>query len=163
MGAGRGKSPVERAVARAVRLLKARERTRAELRERLSAAGFDGATVEAAMGRLGSLVDDARAAESHAHRLTARGPVGREHLVARLEDRGVGRALADEAATRSLPDTESRAAAEAAARAARRIPASLDAPTRWRRLLAALARAGFAEETAGEAARRVLGPPPDGE
>lgn len=161
MGAARGDSPVERAVRRAVRLLKSRERTRAELAERLDTAGFDRPTIDAALARLGSLVDDARAAEAHAHRMTARGPVARPMLDARLEGLGVPTALADAAARAALPASDSRGAILAAETAARRLPPGLDKPSRWRRVLGALSRAGFDAEQASEAARRVLGAPPD--
>lgn len=154
-------SPVDRAVRRALRLLKAREHTRAELLARLLSAGVEPADAHAALDRLGSLVDDARAAESHAHRLTARGPLARERLVSLLESRGVDPPVARSAARRALPDSESQAARQAAQRAARRLPPSADPATRYRRVLAALARAGFDEETASDAARAVLGPPPE--
>jgi regulatory protein len=155
------RSPVDRAVRRALRLLRARERTRAELLDRLLAAGFDRRDADAAIDRLGTLVDDARAAESHAHRLTARGPVARDRLRARLETLGVDPALARHAALRALPATDAQAARQAAEKAARRIPASLDPATRRRRVQAALARAGFDPDTAADALDHVLGTPPD--
>lgn len=155
------RSPVDRAVRRALRLLKARERTRAELLDRLLAAGFDRRHADAALDRLGSLIHDARAAESHAHRLTARGPVARDRLRARLETLGVDPALALDAARRALPPSDAQAARQAAERALRRIPPSLDPATRRRRMLAALARAGFDPDTAADALDHVLGAPRD--
>ncbi len=155
------KSRIDEAVRRAVRLLRVRERTRAELVERLRAAGFSAPTVDAALARLGRLVDDARAAEAHAHRATARGPVARELLSTQLEARGVETSLARDTARRALPPSESQAARLAALRAARRLPATLDPATRWRRVLSALARAGFEQELALDAARAVLGSPPN--
>lgn len=153
--------PVAAAVRRAVRWLESADRTRAELLERLTRAGFAPRVAAEAIERLGSLVSDARAAESIAHRITRAGPASRRLLRDSIEARGIDPRIAERVARDRTPSGDRAAAREAAARAAERLPPSLKPDARWRRVLSALGRAGFEEELARDAAESVLGPPPD--
>jgi len=151
--------PYERAKAHALRLLKARARSRAELLGALEAKGFAAditARVADDLQRLGYLNDRAFA-EDAVRSVTRRGPASRAMLEDRLARHKVGQtealAAVDEAlAGRSALDD----AVTLAAQRLRSVPASLDDQSKARRLLGVLARRGFDEETSLEAVRRVL-------
>lgn len=151
--------PYERAKALALRLLKARGRSRAELLGALEAKGFApdiAAKVGDDLTRLGYLNDRAFA-EDAIRSVTRSGPASREMLERRLERHRVEPAAAGSALNEALAGRA--AIDDAAALAAERLssmPGSLDDLTRARRLLGVLARRGFDEETALEAVRRVL-------
>lgn len=126
-----------------MRLLGARERSAAELRERLSRKGFPPEEIVAALGRAGELgyLDDARAARATLERLLARG-AGRALIAQRLELAGTPRPLL-EAALAGLPPE--RALAEGALR--RRFGESPPPAPKAARYLAGR---GFADELVAE-------------
>ncbi len=135
---------------RAIRLLAASDKTRAELRERLTRAGLDATSVDTALDTLAAkrLLSDERVARN----IAADQGVSRALNRHRLEQRGL-----DASAAECGPRDARRALAAARAIAAR-LPASLPPQARWRRLLASLARRGFDEEQATLGAESVLGP-----
>lgn len=155
---------LERAVARAneianacgkmIRLHTASPKSSRELRERLEADGIAPDIVDEALAilREAGLIDDQALAASAAERLRERGESGAASK-ARLRRRGLSFPSEE-------PPDETARAVEFAKRAAAKLPANLEAPARWRRLLAALGRRGYDEQTAMEAATRVLGRPP---
>ncbi len=154
-------SETVKAKKKAVALLRVKDRTEQELRDRLLRAGFGSEGVEAALAELTreGLVDDARLAQVSVARDLERGR-SIAAAAARLETRGVRAA--------DIPPTggagELARAVAAAQKRAQKLPESLPMPAKARRLLAALARLGYEEETAREAAERVLGfIPPDQE
>lgn len=138
---------------RAVALLKVKARSSAELAQRLIAGGCSKAAAEAVIEQLGRerLLDDAALASAIAGRAAENG-LSRAAAAGKLEDRGLAAA---EVASPGESDLE-RAVAAARNRAGR-LPESLDAPARARRLLSALARLGYEEDLAREAVERVLG------
>jgi regulatory protein len=160
-------SPLERARAKALRLLAARPRTEAQIRERLSRDGFtaEANEVVAWLLRLGYLDDDTYA-YARARGLLAPGGLGPRLAERRLAAAGVPPALSRAAVAAAL--AEAGAGAEAAevelcralaARRARGVPlASLDESARAR-----LARFLLGRGFAGRAVARVLGVYVDGE
>ncbi len=140
---------------RAIRLLAASDKTRAELRERLTRAGLDEVSVAKALDTLEAkrLLSDARVARH----IAQDDRVSRAFNRDRLEKRGLDPSAADVG-----PRDAARARA-AAREIARKFPASLGAPARWRRLVSGLARRGFEEGVALDAAVRLLGPAPEPE
>lgn len=158
MAARRGDS-YERAKAHALRLLKVRGRSRAELLGALESKGFApeiGGRVADDMARLGYL-DDRAFADEAIRSATRRGPASRELLAQRLErhavEPGAAESALDEALAGRTPASDALALAEQRLRS---LPASLDEHAKARRLLGALARRGFDEETSAEAVRRLL-------
>ncbi|GJQ30162.1 MAG: hypothetical protein HBSAPP03_20460 [Phycisphaerae bacterium] len=147
-------SLAERAHARALRLLAASAKSRAELHERLTRAGFSKGVIDATLARLsaaGLLDDDAlsrRVVETSHDRHEAAALT--EH---RLDQRHLEGAVSD------AGDTARARAAAVAALAS--IPPTTAHVARYRRVLGVLARKGYDEETALEAARAVLGEPPE--
>jgi SOS response regulatory protein OraA/RecX len=152
------KSPLERAYARAIRLLTHHDRARAELCQRLEAAGFDAITIADVLTRLGPLADDARTADNAARQLRARAPASARFVQATLEARGIAEPLAREAGGDDRRDVD--AARVLARQLARKLPARLDPAARWRRVLSGMARRGFDEDMSLEAVRSVMGSPP---
>jgi len=137
----------ENARAVALRLLSHRERTRAELRTRLRAKGYDPETIEGVLDALGEagLQSDERFAEvfaGEAHR--SRG-LASSAVRGELLRRGVDRRLAAEAATERPEDEEARARELALSRA-RRLAPSLAPEARRRRIAGYLARRGYPPE-----------------
>lgn len=171
----------------AVNLLRVRDRSSDELRERLIARG----TPNSIAGRVvaefqrARLVDDSRLAERTIARELEQAPVGRR----RLEDRLARRMIGEDLAARTIDDTlRSRRGADDALIAARQLLSQLAAnaatkatgtsagskPAKnqkksqarapldaklWRRIAAALARRGFDDDDI-ERAMDALGPPP---
>lgn len=146
---------VLRAKLKAVKLLGIRARSAAELRERLVRL-FEAPVVDEAIEELKreKLLDDAGLAAQLVEKDTA---LGRSSLLIerRLSSRGLERG------TNQPPQGELERAIAAARNRAARLPESLGAAARYQRLLAALARLGYDEETAREAAATVLGPVPE--
>lgn len=156
-GGAIGDSPFERAWRRAVRLLAASEKTTAELRSRLIRAGFEKDVVGAVLRDLTERrwLNDRSVARASAEREVARLPATRAFVEAKLEFRGIEGASARRAAKEALRDhDESADARELAARIARR--AGVRGAALRRRILAALARRGFDEATALDAAESVV-------
>ena len=120
-------SPESRARARALRLLAARPRTEAQLRDRLVRAGFPeeaGRVVEWLRG-LGYL-DDAAYARDRASSLVAPGRLGPRLAEQRLVASGIPRAAARQAVREAVGETESARCRELAERRARVPIADLD-------------------------------------
>ncbi|MDX2131387.1 MAG: RecX family transcriptional regulator [Planctomycetota bacterium] len=151
-------TPDEKAYRAALRLLRVQDRSTAELRARL--AKFPPAAVERTIARLvaSNLLND----DALARRIAdAAGERGESHAL--MRDRARRRSLPARAAARAIhaAPTDAALALAAARAAAARLPASLDAHARWRRVLGALARRGHDAEASLDAARAVLGEPPD--
>jgi regulatory protein len=137
---------------KALALLKVKDRTSHELRDRLTRAGFEPHGIEAALAELTreKLLSDQTLARASIDRDLAKGRS--IHAAAqRLATRGISHAD-----IQSPKGELDRAIAAAKARAAK-LPANLPPQARARRLLAALARLGYEEDTARDAAARVLG------
>lgn len=142
---------------RAVGLLAAQGRSARELKRRLVQKGEPAAQAEAAVEKLAEagLVDDGAYARHVARsRVLGRGD-SRRRLQQELSRKGVARDVADEAVAEVFDDeaVDEEALVEAAARRKLRSLATLDAPTRRRRLWAFLARRGHD----GMLIRAVLG------
>jgi SOS response regulatory protein OraA/RecX len=140
-----------RAKLRAIALLKVRDRASAELASRLARAGFSKPAAAAAIAELKSegLLNDQKLA-AHAAEVAASKGLSSAAVKQRLAKLGLAAA--------TLPgDDLARATQEARNRAAT-LPESLSVPASYRRVLAALARLGYDEDVAREAAERVLGP-----
>ncbi len=143
----------------ALRLLKFRGRSRAELTDRLSAKGFDAATVRAAIDdleRAGLTGDRAFAIEATDAELRRR-PASRDFLEAKLVDRGVRERLAERIVRQQTAGESDLARAIQLARSRAGDAAGRDQAAARRRLLGLLARRGFDEETCRAAVARVLG------
>jgi regulatory protein len=149
----------------AARFLEARARSIAEVRRRLTTAGYRSELVDAAIDRLvdlGMLDDRTFAAAWVASRDRAR-PRGERALRQELAQKGIDRSIADEvlrerqgAAAREDPsaDDPDRAAADRLlARNARSLARVADLRQRRARAYALLARNGFDPGTCAEAAR----------
>jgi len=147
-----------RARERALRLLAYRERSVAELRERLREDGYpDGVTgaVIADLERAG-LVDDERFAGAMARLLTEVRGMGRSRALRELAAKGVDPDLALAALDESLPpDAERESALRLAHALAARPGATVD------RVAARLARKGYAAPVALGAAREALANSPE--
>lgn len=153
-------SHLERAKAKALRLVAARPRTAREIRDRLARAGFE-AESEAVAGwleRLGYL-DDEGYARQRAERLLSRGGIGPQLAEARLAEAGVPVPLARRAVAEALaaePPGAQAGSPEAercrlvAARRAGRPLAELALGERSR-LARLLLRRGFSPEAVSEA------------
>ena len=146
------------AMARAGRLLATRPRATAELRDRLTRAGYAAPVVEEVVERLtqlGLLDDEAFARQWVGERSGRR---GLSALIAELGARGVEREIAERAVRDSGVD-EQEAARELALAHLRRV-ASLPLRQQMTRIGAALARRGYGPEVVREAVAAVL--PPEG-
>ncbi len=158
------RTPAQRCEARALRLLKTRDRSEAELRHRLLAAGFDARTIDTVVDRLRAkrFINDARVAEQIVHSTLAPGAAGDALLDARLEQHGIPPEEAAAARDAAIGgSSESARALEFASRWLRRRGPDPDAIRRRRQLTAALARRGFDEDAALYAVDSTLGPPPE--
>jgi regulatory protein len=143
-------SPQSRARARALRLLAARPRTEAQMRERLERAGF-GAEAEDVVAWLKGLryLDDAAFARDRAAGLVAPGRLGPRLAEQRLVAAGIPREAARRAVREALGDDE---LARCRVLAERRAPGTLDDRGRARLSRFLLGR-GFS----GRAVSSVLG------
>jgi regulatory protein len=138
---------------RAVRLLTYRDRSVAELRERLAEDGYLPETVSAVVERLTDvgLVDDERFARSFARTLTQTRHLGRSRAVRELAARGIDPELAAEALDEALSvEAEEVAAGELSRSLARRPGATRD------KIAARLARRGYSPCVALSAAREAM-------
>ena len=127
----------------ALRLITSRERSAAELRERLRLKGFDREVVEAIIDRLQEtgLQDDTRFAERFAAEATGARSMASHRVRGELMRKGIDRELAAVAATQDPDQEEARARALANQRAARMN--GLSPEVRVRRLMGLLARRGY--------------------
>ncbi len=138
---------------RAVRLLTYRDRSVAELRERLAEDGFLPETVSGVVDRLTDvgLVDDERFARSFARSLTQIRHLGRSRAARELAARGIDPELAGEALDEALSvEAEEAAAGEFSRSLARRPGATRD------KIAARLARRGYSPRVALSAARQAM-------
>lgn len=149
-----------RAVERAMRWLKVRDRSAAELHERLLAAKFAPEVVERAVIDLKrrGLVDDSRLASAVAESLARRGAVGEALLRQKFAARKLSGADAESVLTTSAGNGDD-AVAIALTRAAalRRSQPTLTKAALARRIAAWLGRRGFDDETAQTAAAQAAG------
>ncbi len=143
--------------AAALRLLKASERSKAALHDRLAHKGFAVADITAALDDLerAGIIDDARAAATAAHAAT-RKPISSAAVEAKLAAKGF------DAPTRRAAVGESGATSDAAAARAVLQPelkrlAKLDKAAAARRAFGLLARRGFDEQTAEDVVRDMIG------
>ena len=141
--------PLRKALGSALNLISYRQRTEAELRQRLGAR-FDTQVIDQAVGRLKEqgLVDDAQFAHAWSASRARHSPRSSRAIARELTSKGIARPLA-EAAVEDLDDDST--AREAAARFARRL-ADADYDQFHRRLWAHLMRRGYS----GSVARRAL-------
>jgi SOS response regulatory protein OraA/RecX len=154
---------VLKAKLKAVALLKLRARSSAEVVGRLVRQGFSRPASDLAVAELvqEGLLDDEALAQSRAEgslsKGMASGAVQEELSRSGLAQTQAAGAIAEIAGS---GDELARAIEQARNRAAR-IPESLGASVRYRRVLTALARMGYDEEVAREAAAKALGIGPD--
>ncbi len=142
----------------AVRLARARPRTRAELVARLKERGHDATVAAAAADRLAAAgaIDERALAEIAAIGMAER-RVSRRLARDRLAQRGIDEGQAAQAVERAFGrQSDLDRAVEAATRRAASMR-GLDPAAARRRLAAFLARRGYDEETCLEAVRLVLG------
>ena len=152
---GQERTPRGTAKDRALRLLAARWRSRAELEQRLRQAGFEqGEVVEALedLGRAG-LIDDERFAQAVVADRAVRRLSGDRHIRAVLRQKGVADEVT-EVAMLAAGDESDRALALARRRAGRL--AGIDPAAAYRRLYGVLLRRGFGPPVAREACRAAL-------
>ena len=150
-------------LATGLRFLEARSRSVAEVRRRLTDAGYRPELIERAIGRLIEIgvLDDETFARSWIESRDRARPRGERALRQELARKGIDRALADEllAARRGEGGDEATADAVAAerllARHARSLARVADPGQRRQRAYALLARNGFDSDTARDAIRRA--------
>lgn len=143
----------------AIRLIRARARSRAETVRRLRQKGHDVEVASLVADRLVAqgLIDDAAFADQAARSIISRRPAGPRFIESKLREKGVSGDLAREASRAALEDQDTRASAiELAERAARSLPPGLDPAAARRRLLGRLARRGFDTDDAFAAVEHVL-------
>ncbi len=143
----------------AARMLNRRHLSRASLVRALVQRGAPEPLARRAaedMAALGA-IDESALAESLVSRAMAQRPAGPRLLRQKLAVKGVPRAVAERAIEAATAERD--AAADAlllAERALARVPASLPAATKARRLLGALARRGFGPDVARAATREAM-------
>jgi regulatory protein len=143
------------------RFLEARWRSVAEVRRRLTLAGYRPDLVEDAIGRLTELgmLDDAAFARAWVESRDRARPRGERALRQELALKGIDRGLADEVLSErrgdpaEASDVDAEAAARLIARHRRTIDRGRDARARRERAYALLVRNGFDSEVASAAAR----------
>jgi len=143
----------------ALRLIRVRARSHAEIVRRLRQKAHDPAVASAVADRLveRGLIDDANFAEQAARSVLSRRPAGARFVEAKLRERGLAPDLARAAARDAMADRDPRADAIALAeRALRTMPDSLAPEVLRRRVLARLARRGFEPDDAAAALDHVL-------
>ncbi len=155
--------PARAAIDAALRILTARDRSRATLLRKLAEKQHEPAHAAAAADHLTNLglLDDRRYAENLVRAQLARKPAGRTFLIARLRKDGIGQQLAETIVAEALaPRDLATEAAELARRKARTMD-RLAPEVRDRRLFAMLARRGFDPDTARAALELARHEPPD--
>jgi len=133
-----------------------RPRSRRELEQRLTAAGFGVDDVADVLGRLErvGLVDDADFARRLAEQQFVHKRAGRRAVTSALVAKGIAPDLI-EAVVAEAPDDEE-ARAEGLARSKARRMGAVDPAKAFNRLVSLLMRRGYAPEVARRAARRAL-------
>ena len=153
----------------AARFLESRPRSTAEVRRRLTSAGYRHDLVDAAIVRLTELgyLDDAAFAQAWVESRDRAHPRGEHALRQELRLKGVDRGLIDgvlgERQRRTeqdpeQPSADAAAAAELLLRNARALDRVADPRRRRQRAYALLARHGFDPTVASEASRRLAAP-----
>jgi regulatory protein len=142
---------------RALGLLAVRPRSRRELEQRLTAAGFGADEVVDVLGRLErvGLVDDADFARQLAEQQFVHKRAGRRAVTSALIAKGIAPDLI-EAVVAEAPDDEEARAEELARSKALRM-GSVDPGKAFNRLFGLLMRRGYTPQVARQAARRALG------
>jgi regulatory protein len=142
---------------RALGLLAVRPRSRRELEQRLTAAGFGADEVADVLGRLErvGLVDDADFARQLAEQQFVHKRAGRRAVTSALIAKGIAPDLI-EAVVAEAPDDEEARAEELARSKALRM-GSVDPGKAFNRLFGLLMRRGYTPQVARQAARRALG------
>ena len=148
---------VSEARSAALRLIKFRPRSEAELKGRLAEKGFGDDTVQAVLEemRRTGLVGDARFARYAAAQAAVK-PVGRRLILNRLREKGISPELAEEAVQAA---TEGKEELERAREAARRRAPALEGLSReasQRRLFGYLSRRGFSSDVVWKVIRESV-------
>ncbi len=141
---------------RALGLLAVRPRSRRELEQRLTAAGFDGEEVADVLTRLErvGLVDDGDFARQLAEQQFVHKRAGRRAVTSALMAKGVAPNLIEAVVAEAAEDEETRAGELARSKAGRM--GSVDPAKAFSRLSGLLMRRGYAPEVARTAARKAL-------
>ena len=143
----------------AIRLLKVRPRSEAELRDRLTRKGASPETVETLLEefRRKGLVDDVKFAKLFATQRALSKPMGKRALMAELKAKGVAPDLISRAVGEALGDRDEESAARelAAARISRL--KDIPKPAQQRRLFGFLSRRGFSGDVVYKVVREVVG------
>ena len=144
----------------ALRFLEARPRSAAEVRRRLTGAGYREELVEAAIERLGELglLDDEAFARAWVESRDRARPRGERALRSELFRKGIDRQLADdvlEERGQTRPDADTDAATRLLERHASALARIPDPRARRQRAYALLARNGFDPDIAATLARGV--------
>jgi len=152
---GRPKEP-QSCHERALGLLAVRPRSRRELEQRLTAAGFDADEVADVLARLErvGLVDDADFARQLAEQEFVHKLAGQRAVTSALVAKGIAPDLIEAVVAEALDDEEARA--EELARSKARRMGSVDPVKAFNRLSALLMRRGYSPEVARQAARLAL-------
>lgn len=145
----------------ALRFLESRQRATAEVRRRLSMAGYLPALVEGAIERLTTLgiLDDDAFARAWVESRDRAHPRGERALRVELRQKGIDRATSDGVLDDRAaidPEADAVAAANLLAKHARTLDRVVDPRARRQRAYALLARNGFGSETAIEAINAFL-------
>lgn len=144
----------------ALKVLKARLISRATLISRLARRGYSKGVAERTAADLEGLglLNDPRLAESLARKQMNTKPVGKRVLVAKIRQRGIPAATANEAAEARLKDRDVLAdALDLARRKVRILKPGEDPQVVARKLFAYLARRGFDADVCRAAVERVIG------
>jgi regulatory protein len=153
----------------AARFLEARSRSVAEVRRRLTYAGYRPELIADAIGRLTELgmLDDAAFARAWVESRDRARPRGERALRQELALKGIDRGVADDVLSErrgdpdEAADVDADAAARLIARHQRTIDRGRDARARRERAYAILVRNGFDSEVASVAARAAAATPRD--
>lgn len=148
----------------ALRFLEARQRSVAEVRRRLTTAGYRTELIDAAVARLGDLgiLDDEAFTAAWVDSRDRARPRGERALRQELRLKGVEQALIDEAMSERRPepggdeDPDVPAAERLLARHAGQLGRVADPRARRQRAYALLVRNGFDSEIAGRLAQRLV-------
>lgn len=149
--------PAQRAKDVCLRLLTARPRTRAELRQALLRKEIEDDVVDQVLSRLDEvgLIDDAAFAEAWVRSRHTYQGLGRHALASELHRKGVAAAVAAEAVATVDADTEEERARQLVRKRIRTMPAA-DETARIRKLVGMLARRGYSESLSFQVVRDEL-------
>jgi regulatory protein len=142
----------------AVRLLKVRPRTRAELRRELVRRKHSAGAIGSVLADLeeAGVLDDRLFARLWVKERIEKKGFGKRRIASELAAKGVSREIIAEEVESGFGREDERAVAERAARGRLRRLASVPLETRKRRLYTYLLRSGFSSDLAGEAVKSVL-------